>query len=139
MQRLSSLAIGWLLVCAGTASAGSDQPDDPAHWEKSGLHPASARADHPPPADDRGFDVQHYDLDLEIDPEAATITGTVTITLQVLRDDLSSVHLDLVPELSADSLSWRGQPLEFSHTGDTLLVDLPAPLPSDTQVALAVR
>lgn len=139
IKSLTSLAVGWLLVATGAAAAGSDQPTDPTQWEKPALHPASVREDLPPPADDRGYDVLHYDLDLEIDPDAETVTGTVTVTLQVLRDDLSSVHLDLVPDLSADSLSWHGQALEFSHVGDTLLVSLPAPQPVAARVVLAVH
>jgi aminopeptidase N len=154
-QALTSLLIPTFMILAAGAGAddavledpvlgdpvlGDPVPGDPAEWEKPASHPAYATVadDPPPPTDDRGYDVQHYDLDLEIDPEGATIVGSVTVTLQVLRDGLDSIHLDLVPELSADSLIWNAQPLDFDHTGDELVATLPTPQAASTITHLTV-
>jgi len=81
-----------------------------------------------PAADDRGYDVEHYDLDLIIDPQARSVAGAVNIRLRSLRAGLDELRLDLVDTLAVDSLSCNGAACMFLHTGDSLRVTLPTPL-----------
>lgn len=83
----------------------------------------------PPPADDRGYDVLSYDLDIRLDPQSSRINGTVAIGFASLDAGLQSIQLDLVDELTCDSVVSGGQFLVFNHEADALTIQLPAPLP----------
>jgi aminopeptidase N len=81
----------------------------------------------PPPEGDRGFDVLSYDLDIRLDPTSSSINGQVAIGLASLAPGLTSVQLDLVQELTCDEVTAQGQPLDFTHQGDALVIQLAQP------------
>ncbi len=100
--------------------------------------PSRPRAESPPPrADNRGYDVLSYDLDLRLDPDHRSITGTVSIVLSALIH-LDQVQLDLVPELTITQISSPRGNLSFRHSGEKLTVDLAAPLSAGIQDTLVV-
>jgi aminopeptidase N len=72
-----------------------------------------------------GYDVEHYLLDLQVDPDANTIAGEATITATATAD-LDRFHLDLLG-LTVDEVMVEGSPAPFSREGGELIVD-PAPL-----------
>ena len=137
----------WLLLLLSSQPAGALGTDQspvpapaicglPSHLV-AGL--AADKADEPPPpADDRGYDVLNYDLDIRLDPADRTITGTVAIQVQSLRDDMAGLRLDLVEELQVDRVLVAGQPALFSHEGDSLLVDFTPALSLDQSMWLDV-
>ena len=92
----------------------------------------------PPPADDRGYDVLAYDLEITLDPTTRTIDGQVDVALTALREGLTRVRLDLVSALTCTAVSSQGRNLGFVHAGDSLVVLLPEPLASDRPETLTV-
>jgi aminopeptidase N len=136
------LLFGWLclwlalpVVPAVAADRNGFDDPDPAMWEKPPPIPGAplVRAGQEPPAGDRGFDVQHYELDLRIDVPLKMLDGAVEIELQALRR-LQRVRLDLVGNLTVDYLLWQpegGAPpiaAPYEHAGDSLVVQLATPL-----------
>ncbi len=118
-------AAGWLLLAAaGLAATAGAVPlpatDDVAARERPVLSAWTAAIDAPP----RGYDVSRYDLDLRIDPGSETIDGRVLVALDLLADHPDSLWLDLVDELTVDTLAWDGAPLPFVH-GDERLAFVP--------------
>mgnify|MGYP003632746846 FL=1 len=72
-------------------------------------------------APDRPFDVQHYKLDLELDIEAKSFSGTCTIRLAPVSPDQTYVELDAV-ELDILRVCEDGDERSFSHDGKTLRI-----------------
>lgn len=91
-----------------------------------------------PPQGHRGYDVLRYDLQLRIDPAASSIEGTVAIRLAAIDQRLDRVLLDLVPEMTCSGVSLAGNPLEFTHTGDSLMIELPTPVETADPLTLEV-
>jgi aminopeptidase N len=74
-----------------------------------------------------GYDVQHYRLALAVDPAAAQITGTVTISATSTVDRLSRISLDLVG-YDVDEVRAAGSSLRFYRSPTKLYADLPQPV-----------
>ena len=74
-------------------------------------------------APDRGFVLEHIDLNLTIDPVARTLTGVAQLRIAPLPTGLGSVDLDF-DDLIIDSVeNGSGDALEFSECDGTLTVD----------------
>jgi aminopeptidase N len=111
-----------------------------AAWLLIGACLAGARA---APADghrgdDRGFDVLHYDL--AIDVGESSITGSVTVGARALVDGLSEVVLDLsdslrVPFAESPTHGLTG----YTHGGDLLHLELASPVAAGDSFAVAVH
>ncbi len=108
------------------------------------LAPAPAASD--PRAD---YDVETYRLDLRVDPETKTLSGTVTTAAIVTRDGLATVVLDLskklvvtgvvAPTAALDGTSkLDGKSLHFTHDGALLICDLEHPAKVGDEVRIAV-
>jgi len=150
-RRPAPLALGLLLLLLaaipgtrGSAAVPGPLPD-PALWEKPLLAAALAPEDSVrPPAGDRGFDVLHYELELNLDVPDRSLTGRVGIQLSSLRPALDRLRLDLVEELGVDEVLWSGSggggpvPVPWTHAGDSLVVSLPVPLAAADQGRLEV-
>lgn len=127
MRKPAVTASLCLLAAHAAVQAASIPYPEPAAWE----HPLPAAwllddADGRPRADDRGFDVGHYDLDLRIDPEAETVAGAVSARVAFTgAAPPDSVVLDLVPSLAVDEVLWDGASAEFLRRGEELLIVTP--------------
>lgn len=76
-----------------------------------------------------GYDVEHYLLDLAVDPEEGSLTGLATITATTTAESpLGSFNLDLAG-LEVTSVSLEGVPAAFSRDGFELTITPEAPLP----------
>ncbi|PID81192.1 hypothetical protein CSB20_03745 [bacterium DOLZORAL124_64_63] len=117
-------------------AAASPQPA-PCHGAPAALAEDSSFP--PPAAHDRGIDVLSYDLVLDLDPQERRLTGEVAIGMVALVEGLTRVHLDLVDELTCLAIVQGGRPAVFTHGGDSLLVDLAAPLSTTRPETLRVR
>jgi aminopeptidase N len=86
------------------------------------------------------FDVLHYDLSVsDFDIGAETLSGTTTITLESKVDALASIDLDLRAPLVVSSVDLLpATPLPFTHAGDVLTVDFPAPPDSGDVLSVSV-
>ena len=86
------------------------------------------------------FDVLHYDLSFSsLDVATTTIEGVARITLQAEVDGLASVDLDLKAPLVVSAVDQvPGSALPFSHVGDVLTVQFPAPPDSGDVVVIDV-
>lgn len=83
-----------------------------------------------------GYDVTHYDLVLDVDPEANTLDGTTTV-YAVSTSDLETIYLDL-SGLEVDSVRVDGAAAEFSRVGAELIAQPPAPVPAGVSFTVEV-
>ena len=97
---------GGSLACDGR-SAGSSDIGDPYF----------------PTAGNGGYDVQHYEIVLTVDPAKGTLQGSTTIEARAIQD-LDSFNLDFVG-LDVESVRVGGSPAEYTHNGQELIVECP--------------
>ena len=95
------------------------------------MGPSIARSD--------SFDVQHYELFLDVTDYAGQfLDAHATIEFSVLQDGGTRVWWDLVAALDVDSLTWNGNTVDYSQWGDELHVDAPEAMASGDAVTLDV-
>nr|MEE4267896.1 M1 family metallopeptidase [Candidatus Krumholzibacteria bacterium] len=112
------------LLLVGFTGAAAPLPS-PVHTPPSG---SLLVGDYPPPpADERGFDVLSYDLDIHLDPSSLFIRGQVDMGWAPTAPGLTTVQLDLVEELTCTAVRDGDQDLVFSREGDAILVHLATP------------
>ncbi|MBM3694506.1 MAG: M1 family metallopeptidase [Actinobacteria bacterium] len=75
-----------------------------------------------------GYDVEHYLLDLVVDPEDNFIRGEATITAAA-TSGLEAFHLDLLG-LTVDAVAVDGAPAAYSRDGAELIVRPDAAIPA---------
>ncbi len=128
-----------LLNAPPTAAIATDPPprQDVTAWEKDA--PPVPLPGREPARGSRGYDVVHYELDLDIDPGAETVAGEVAVHLAAVGVGLESVVLDLVQDLGVDDVRWNGAAAAFVHAGDSLTIALPVLLPAGESGVLRVR
>jgi aminopeptidase N len=83
-----------------------------------------------------GYDVDHYHLDLVIDPTENLLEGTVSIEATATQD-LSAFNLDLVG-LRVTEVSVDGAETPFTRAGDELTVVPPAVVPGGEGFTVSV-
>jgi len=83
-----------------------------------------------------GYDVEHYLVELTVDPVANTLDGAVVITAAA-RDDLDRFHLDLLG-LTVDAVTVDGGEAGFSREGAELIVDPAGTLPAGEDFSVTV-
>lgn len=72
----------------------------------------------------QAYDVEHYALDLAIDPVAESIAGTCTVRLWARDQPLGEVVLDLERLAVEGVRDGEGRALEFEHSDGRLEIDL---------------
>ncbi|MBD3161842.1 MAG: hypothetical protein GF346_06165 [Candidatus Eisenbacteria bacterium] len=70
------------------------------------------------------FDARFYDLDLDLDPDNRTLTGTVEARVEVVDGPLDNVELDLDDAMTVSSVTSGGIPASYTHQSDLLTIDL---------------
>ena len=70
------------------------------------------------------MDVKHYFLDLRVDPNKKSISGTSTIQF-ILKEDTPILEIDLYKKLTVSGVSIGGTSLGFKHKGHKVLVENP--------------
>ncbi len=84
----------------------------------------------PPPPDDGTFDLKYYRFNWRIDPAVYEIIGTATPYFEVKQANLSAMAFTLATSLAVDAVSYHGENIPFTQSGDFgLTINLPAPLP----------
>ena len=120
----AALALPLLLGGARQATAGS-----PRH--SLGIGDPSF-----PGLGNRGYDAQHYDLDLNVDLARGRLGGVVTMQARA-TDRLLSLSLDLAGFAVART-TIDGQPAQFSRRGEKLEITPPAPILAGAQFSVAI-
>jgi aminopeptidase N len=89
-----------------------------------------------PTAGNGGYDVAHYDLDLDYSPQRARLDAVAAVTATATQD-LSRFQLDYSgPKVS--SVSVDGAPAAFAHSKGELVITPPAGIASGAQFATVV-
>ena len=83
-----------------------------------------------------GYDVAHYDIDLDVDPAQNTIEAVTTITAAATQS-LSSFNLDFTG-LVIEGITVNGRSARFSRAGTELTVTPAAPLVDGSEFTVAV-
>jgi len=144
---------GWflavLLLAAACRAAGSDASSSaplvvPEPAGATADAPASATAgshEIPDPyyqgLGNGGYDVQHYDLVLDVDLESGVIEAVCRITARATQD-LARFHLDLYG-LDVDQVLVRDEEASFEREGRELIVRPERFLPAGEEFTVAVR
>jgi aminopeptidase N len=92
---------------------------------------------HAPELGNSGYDVQHYHLTLTVDPAAAQLTGTVSISATSTLDRLGRISLDLVG-YRVDAVRSAGSAVPFYRSPHKLYVELPQPASRNAAFSLEV-
>jgi aminopeptidase N len=83
-----------------------------------------------------GYDVQHYDLAIDVDMDANVIDAVATIDL-VTTQDLTSLNLELLG-LSVDSVSINGTATLFERNRGEMTIYLPEPVAPNQLLELSI-
>jgi aminopeptidase N len=93
-------------------------------------------------APDRTVDVEHYRLDVALDPEKREVRGTVSITMSPLHDGLAAVELDAGP-MTIEAISAGGEEtaatLAYRHDANRLRIELPRAYRQGETLTLHIR
>ncbi|MFN8452757.1 MAG: M1 family metallopeptidase, partial [Anaerolineae bacterium] len=126
MRRLVGFGVLFLLVGVLTVFAQGDQPGAPGMGDS--LYPGFGNG---------GYDVQHYTLNLSIEPKTGEITGDTLIDAAA-TEDLSSFNLDLIG-LDVSAVTVDGQAAAFARDGQELTITPVQPLASGAAFTVEVR
>jgi hypothetical protein len=126
-----------LAVTAALAGAGTAESADAADGD--GFQPGAAGVGDPyfPLDGNGGYDVEHYDLDLQYDPATRRLAGAATLEATAAQD-LSRFNLDLVG-LTVRSIEIDGAPATWTRTKGELTVTPAEGLPAGTPFSTVVR
>jgi len=137
-----------LVTAAGSFAAG---PDDPVAernrilehrrqeaTSKNSLVKGLLAAENEKTINQTQYDVHHYDLDLDLDPAAKILSGTVTVTAEVTGDSLSALDLNLTQNMTVTSALSGGLAAGFGRSGGILTVTLDRVYTAGEAVTVAV-
>ena len=116
------LALLVFLLAPGTSPGTTPRPAPPL-CKPLAAHAFTKTGEPAPRADDRGYDVQRYELELRLDPAGRRVSGQVMVHFTALRT-LATVELDLVPEMAVTALGDGTGPLPYVHQDERLTVTL---------------
>ena len=122
-----------LAACAATDEARESVAPalDPAHVGAPGLGDPYF-----PGAGNGGYDVQHYDVSLEVDPQGGEIEAEATLRVRATQD-LRAFYLDL-HELEVSGVWVDGTRAGFLHEAGELLVQATELLPEGSEFEVRV-
>ena len=74
------------------------------------------------------FDVQRYNLDIQVLPRTKKIEGNNEIIFKVV-DNTSKIQIDLFENMQIDSIVWNTKKLTYKREFDAVFVKFPSELP----------
>src|SRR5262245_13989212 len=91
-------------------------------------------------ANQQAYDVHYYNLDVDVDPVARMVTGTVRVVATVTAGPLSTLDLDLASgAMTVTSAALASGPVAFIHSSDVLSVMLDRPYATGETVQATVQ
>lgn len=78
------------------------------------------------------YDVQAYDLTVEVDIPTRSIKGSNDISFEAMAD-FSRLQIDLFPELTISAITYNGKPLSYSREAAAVFVDFPRTVTKGTK------
>jgi aminopeptidase N len=84
------------------------------------------------------MDVQHYRLDLRVDPASKSLRGVVEVRAQFLSNTPAQLTLDLSRALTVDAVTLDGKPTDFRHDDDRILIEVRQAPPKGESLSIAV-
>lgn len=85
------------------------------------------------------YNVTHEDLNIRIDPTTETIYGSVTMTAESYINNLTTIMIDFMDNMSVDSVYNLSGALNYTRQNNQLLVTPPAPLSQGQQFTVTVN
>jgi aminopeptidase N len=96
--------------------------------------------DKPHYAPDREYALQHIFLDIALDFETKTVSGTVSTTFTPVNDDLSEIHFDSRDTIvSKVTVAGEAVALNFSHDKGKLKINLAKPRAADVPLSVVIE
>ncbi|UCD93491.1 MAG: putative Ig domain-containing protein [Candidatus Zixiibacteriota bacterium] len=74
--------------------------------------------------DQADYDVRHYDINLTVDVAGKRLAGLVTLTAEVVSDEISNIEVDLFSNMIVSSVYGASGPLSFTRNGDRIIIGL---------------
>ena len=87
--------------------------------------------------DQTGYDVLHYDINLVVDPDSQSITGTLTASIEAMTA-IDEAVFDLVESMSVSEVRVGGNAAAISRVGDLLTVTIAPPLGQGERTDVAI-
>ena len=132
MSRAYQLTDGW--QCAHLGERSFEELEKPKKKWKPFQPPGTP----PKYTRDRVVDVRHIKLDIKLDVKGKSIQGIARLVVRPIADEVRSLELDAV-ELQVAKASCEGQALEFTCTGEKLILKFETPLAPDQDVTLEIH
>ena len=127
---IMTVAVLSVAACGGTG-------DGPVEAEPAKLGPQSGLGDdYFPLAGNQGYDVQHYDITLDIDPTVGDLSGTTVVEVKALAD-LDEFDLDLMG-LEVQGVQVDGVAADYQRIDQELIIDPPKTVSAGSIVSVAV-
>jgi aminopeptidase N len=107
-------------------------------WLSFAACAAAVNAQTPAARDERTFSVTHYDVQLEPRLESRTVTGTVTLSVVVHRDDVGPADATIAlnrGRLEIDGVQEDGRARAFVIDGNVVRITLPRGRPDERRAA----
>lgn len=101
------------------------------------LHPQTMKSGGTLTDLQRAYDVRHYGLALDIDPEKQSIAGEMAVRFRAVAD-LETLELDLDPRLEATGATMAGAELGVERDEDKIRIALPAPMTAGETATVTV-
>ncbi len=135
-MNVSSVRGRWAAVLAACSLAACHHEGRPAPVVPEPVSLPAARY-HPPRVSP--IDVLHYAIDVSIEPETRSITGTTNVRFKAADQDLVRVELDFAGlEVFGVTDVRSGYELEFQHAREVLAIDLASVLRAGATTEVAI-
>jgi aminopeptidase N len=119
-----------------TGQSTSTSTTQPSTTADAGFGSPGAGDPYFPSAGNGGYDVQSYDISLDIDPAGGKIAGTDVVTATAL-EDLAGFNLDLMG-LDVSQVQVNGKTASYGRSGQELQVTCPEPVAKGARFSATV-
>jgi aminopeptidase N len=141
-QPVTTMAPGGESGSPGTTPSTGEPPtgQPPTTLSSAGIavHTGSSEGGDPyfPSSGNGGYDVQHYAITLDIDPESGRIAGETTVDA-IATQELAAFYLDLLG-LEVSAVEVDGNTAEFKREGQELKIICPAMVAAGSRFSVKV-
>ncbi len=85
------------------------------------------------------FDVSFYKLDIEVEPTATTIDGSVRIIAQAITDNFNTIVVELMDDMTVNNVAFtEGDDLSFNHSNNEIEIMLPSSIDSGEEFDITI-